>query len=144
MTPSDTGTGQEADSAKRAESSPPSKPSTTDRAMEALAAIRNAIGWDDSRWVEWLVSGGLPVPYDLACTVTMIGQGPDLARDVRGLAAENEQLKDRLRASEDESATFRAVAVDAIALIAVLGDGRADVRRQANELRRRAGLREAS
>lgn len=64
-----------------------------DRAMEALDAIRVAAGWDDSAWVEWLVSRNLPVPYELARTVTMIGQGPDLAGDVRRLTAEIERLK---------------------------------------------------
>lgn len=115
-----------------------------DRAMDALAAVRTALGWDDSRWVEWLASSDLPIPWELARTVTMIGQGPDLAKDVHRLADEAERLKESFRASEDEAATFKAVCIDALALIAVLADGKPDARRQANELRRRAGLREAS
>jgi hypothetical protein len=115
-----------------------------DRAVEALAAVRDALGWGDSAWVEWLVSRRLPVPEDLARTVTMIGQHPDLAGDVRRLVADRERLKEDFKRAEDEAAKFQGIAVEALTVIAVLADGNPAARWQANELRRRAGLRGTS
>lgn len=94
-----------------------------DRAMDALAAVKDALGWDDSRWVEWLASGNLPIPWELARTVTMIGQGPDLARDVRALAAERDEMRRRAADLNADFVKFNGANGDlADALIAASAD----------------------
>ena len=99
--------------------------------------------WADGQWEEsgafeyGDISDAFEAGFNAARKLRDAGWSGKAAPVLRKL----DELRAELRAAEQENAGLNVLLADAFALVAVLADGNPAAQRQANELRKRAGLK---